>query len=582
MEGLRSDSRHAAMISMPVSFTRGHRVSMSASLDQVREVWEAFLGFLKHHGVGERERWRWYQAMLELVNNAIIHGSGSDAAKRIQIEWWHAHDELNLVVEDSGKGPANSIVRRPRLPDDPTDQSGRGLYLVNAFCDHWDHWRSDRGYRSHIRKHLPLAKSATAQAEIAGTLESVGRSVSSLAAFYHLGAALLTQDQPALFIERGLEHLAASFELPPDDLKVILSSRIPSEIRQEIERHPFTIPVDQAPDIVRRVIEGGLGQDWNADTEPRPFGTAPGCGCCHPIVASGENLGCLLVSNQSSETMSFSDSAHTRIFADFFGIALSNYRLRKERDRQQGYLKESEIATRIQSDLLTFRHPPQSDRWDLFHRISSRGMVAGDYLEAGYDAEGNLIMTVIDVMGKGTSAAIFALIFRTALHMRLKAPFDLEAFVTSFNNTLFEWLGEDTRFISCVMAKVDPDFRGIEIVNAGHCPALMIENGEVSRQIAASGPPLGIFADSTYQSDTLDLKDGHGVIIVSDGVYEWLRDDQIWGWQRFLDFTKSHFQSGPESMWKALQEEIKQGVQDHDTLDDQALLWWHLKQGLPS
>ena len=150
------------------------------------------------------------------------------------------------------------------------------------------------------------------------------------------------------------------------------------------------------------------------------------------------NLGCLLVEMAPGTAPSMTDSAQTRVFADLFGIAIDHYRLRREHYRDEQFRRETEFATRIQRELLLPNGLPPSPFWEVVHYRAAQGMVAGDYQESCYDHDGNLIMIIIDVMGKGATAAIFALIFRTTLHAHLQGDFNLEGFLTSFNKTLHD------------------------------------------------------------------------------------------------------------------------------------------------
>ena len=124
------------------------------------------------------------------------------------------------------------------------------------------------------------------------------------------------------------------------------------------------------------------------------------------------------------------------------------------------------------------------------------------------------------------------------------------------------------------MAKIDAARTSIEVINAGHCPSLLFKNNELVHQWHASGPPLGIFGDSHYQSERVPLAEIDTLLLVSDGVYEWFEEDNVWGWPQFVSFSKERLPSGPEIFWEALQTRIREAVPNQDALDDQTLLWW--------
>lgn len=546
---------------LAVESYQSERVSFPAHLNHFQDLWACLELSLTEMGLGEKHRWRWYLTALELVNNAISHGSNSDPSREIVVSWAVIEGQLELRVKDEGNGPPDRFTRSPRLPDDLTQQRGRGLYLVHNFSDSWEHWRSESSYCCVVRKRL----AAPLQAELskhAAPFESFERSVSELSAFYQLGAAILHQDAPGTFVEKGIEHLVGCLHARPKRVSVILSERLHCELSDAFDGHTYLRSIADAPEVVLQVLRGGRGVDW-AD------------GCCHPIVANEMNLGCLLVEVGKEGGLSMTESGQTRVFADLFGIAIDHYRLRKECHHDEQFRRETEFATRIQRELLHPRELPPSPYWEIVHRSAAHSMVAGDFQESCYDREGNLIMVIIDVMGKGATAAIFAFMFRTALHARLQSDFDLEEFLESFNNTLHDWLGGDTRFITCSIVKVDAARTTLEVINAGHCPALLFSGGELVCQQHATGPPLGIFADCHYVSERRELYSVDTILIVSDDVFEWFEGENVWGWENFVDFAKTTLPFGYDTFWNSFQERINRSVEDRTSLDDQTLLWWN-------
>jgi anti-sigma regulatory factor (Ser/Thr protein kinase) len=78
--------------------------------------------------------------LTELVANAVLHGE-ADADGLIEVSWSVGADRILLGVRDSGRA---SDLRAGDLSSAGT--SGRGLALVDLFCDRWC-WSSDGGTR---------------------------------------------------------------------------------------------------------------------------------------------------------------------------------------------------------------------------------------------------------------------------------------------------------------------------------------------------------------------------------------------------------------------------------------------------
>ncbi len=69
--------------SLAVYSYHSNRVRFSAHLNHFEDLWIRIEASLKEMGLGEKERWQWYVAVFELVNNAISCGSNSDSSRKI-------------------------------------------------------------------------------------------------------------------------------------------------------------------------------------------------------------------------------------------------------------------------------------------------------------------------------------------------------------------------------------------------------------------------------------------------------------------------------------------------------------------
>ena len=74
-------------------------------------------------------------AVVEAVNNAIIHGNNSDPEKNVNVHYIIDNKGITFDIKDDGRGFDYNII------PDPTDEanleklSGRGLYLMKHLSD---------------------------------------------------------------------------------------------------------------------------------------------------------------------------------------------------------------------------------------------------------------------------------------------------------------------------------------------------------------------------------------------------------------------------------------------------------------
>ena len=74
-------------------------------------------------------------AMGEAITNAVRHGNDLDPSRRVEVGWDGDGTGGWLLVADEGPGLDPARFHNATLPDDPTQTSGRGLYLMRILSD---------------------------------------------------------------------------------------------------------------------------------------------------------------------------------------------------------------------------------------------------------------------------------------------------------------------------------------------------------------------------------------------------------------------------------------------------------------
>jgi serine/threonine-protein kinase RsbW len=75
-------------------------------------------------------------ALREALANAILHGNGSDARKRVELDCFrHADGSVTLVVRDEGSGFDPAKLTDPTEPQNILRSGGRGIFLIRHFMD---------------------------------------------------------------------------------------------------------------------------------------------------------------------------------------------------------------------------------------------------------------------------------------------------------------------------------------------------------------------------------------------------------------------------------------------------------------
>jgi phosphoserine phosphatase RsbU/P len=238
-----------------------------------------------------------------------------------------------------------------------------------------------------------------------------------------------------------------------------------------------------------------------------------------PLLLQDRLIG--VIDLESTEANAFT-AEHERMLAtlgSYIAIALENARLYEEaRQNEQRLQQDLSMAREIQRQLLPTgaREVPGLD---LAASYCSARELGGDFYDFLPYGEGRLALTLGDVSGKGTAAALYGSLAIGILREHVVEHPCRPAEMLAMLNSRLHAARLDSRFIASVFSIYDAGTRRLTIANAGAPYPLLVRDGTV-QPIRLAGIPLGLFADTQYEEATLDLQPGDAVLFASDGILE--------------------------------------------------------------
>ncbi|MGH9586011.1 MAG: SpoIIE family protein phosphatase [Acidobacteriaceae bacterium] len=210
---------------------------------------------------------------------------------------------------------------------------------------------------------------------------------------------------------------------------------------------------------------------------------------------------------------------------------VENTAMAAAQEQARQYREEMEIAAKIQKGLMTMRHPELS-----FAGIEAMSVpckeIGGDFFDVVSDGR-SLSVALVDVSGKGISAAILASTLQGMLYMQLSSGQSLEQIATVINSYLCT--KDVGKYATMVLLRLNAD-GALEFVNCGHVQPRVHFCGQV-RRLESGSAPVGLLPETTFASSRIQLKPGCRVLLVSDGVTEAENcDGEMFGDER-LDAT---------------------------------------------
>ena len=233
-----------------------------------------------------------------------------------------------------------------------------------------------------------------------------------------------------------------------------------------------------------------------------------------------------------------------------------------------------EVAATIQGHLL----PQSSPDFPCFriHAMSNPTRhVAGDTYDLLVQ-DGDLVVTVTDVSGKGVGAGLIASGVQAGVRLLVPEDFRLEDLASRLNGFLFG-ATDANRFATFAMIRVVTDGT-LYGVNAGHCPVLVRRCDGRVEQIDSSGLPLGILDGVTYTTERVSLESGDTVFLYTDGLTEAEDpEEEEFGQERLSEVVAlSPCEAGPQAACRAIFEAVEahtRGLPLHDDATLVAVQW---------
>jgi phosphoserine phosphatase RsbU/P len=140
--------------------------------------------------------------------------------------------------------------------------------------------------------------------------------------------------------------------------------------------------------------------------------------------------------------------------------------------------------------------------------------VGGDFYDILPLGDGRVVITVGDVAGKGSPAALLMALLLAMLRTLVDERLEPSALVTRLNVQVCRH-APGTRFITLLYAVFDPATGELTYVNAGHMPPLLMRSDGSCIRLTE-----GMFPHSTYTTGRITIQPDEVVAIYSDGITE--------------------------------------------------------------
>ncbi len=213
--------------------------------------------------------------------------------------------------------------------------------------------------------------------------------------------------------------------------------------------------------------------------------------------------------------------------------AIENARLLAETIQAQALERQVQMAVDVQLRLVPQRAPdiPGIDVASVYVPCYELG---GDLFDFIPLADDNLGLVIADVAGKGVPASLIMASVRAALRAHVDNIYYLYEVMHRVNVMIYR----DTKpseFVTLFYGVLDTRNKRFTYCNAGHPPAMLLRNGEVT-DLTGGSLVLGVDPEESYRQEVVQLQGGDVLLLYTDGLTEAMNfQRQVYGRQRVVE-----------------------------------------------
>jgi sigma-B regulation protein RsbU (phosphoserine phosphatase) len=210
--------------------------------------------------------------------------------------------------------------------------------------------------------------------------------------------------------------------------------------------------------------------------------------------------------------------------------------------------------------------------------------VGGDYLDYFETDDGNWVIAIADVCGKGLPAALFMIMLRSAFRHLGRNARSAKELLCKVNKEMLLCL-DDKSFVTVLCLVINKDGTSMTCARAGHpMPVCVPGPGQQSVRIKTSGIAMGLtFNTATFSQslteETVSLKSGSFYLIYTDGLTEAANPAmELYGKERLFKVLVSSRPENPESLIDAIMDDVTRFTCGSPSCDDLAMLVMQVEQ----
>ena len=302
-----------------------------------------------------------------------------------------------------------------------------------------------------------------------------------------------------------------------------------------------------------------------------------------PLRTKDEVRGILLLGHPLARNQySSADIDVLHLYAQQLALTMENARLTERALEHEKIRQDVALAAEVQDRLLPQKSIETEAITVAAFTLPARG-IGGDCYDFLDLAGHGVGIALADVAGKGIAAALIMAAVQASLRIIAEeghlSPAQLVAKLNSF-------LHRSTRsesYATFFYAQFDAKAQHLRYVNAGHNPPYFVRSFGSSRaaieELKAGGTIVGMFPDSEYQEQRIDIRPGDLLLAFTDGVTDAMNPNQeAFGEERLKALVRQIADLPVPQIISRISQELRAWMRDAPQFDDLTFIVAKIKQ----
>ncbi len=349
----------------------------------------------------------------------------------------------------------------------------------------------------------------------------------------------------------------------------------------ELEINEIRTPLDQGitgyvarSGRVANVPNPAADPRWNADVDRRTGYRTQNI-LAAPLLSphDGSLLGVLQVLNKLAGQFDAFDEELIQAFGQHAAVALDRARLVAELREHERSAESLVIARSIQQGFIPSQMP-EVPGYQFAVWCYPNEEVGGDYCDIVPIGEECIGLVIADVSGHGLGPSLLMASVRAAFRALLLKHAEPPELLALLERLLADDLREG-KFVTMVVAQLDPQSHRVTYANAGHAPALHYFTAiDRFTPLASTGAPVGVLGEGDFEQGTpFVMEPGDLLLLCTDGIVDALNPaGEHFGEERLRQLIRQSRKASAEELVKQIAAAVMAHVGDQTPSDDLTIL----------